>query len=230
MEPPPFGDGNSPTPPESERRERRFNGATAFRRWKLEQGGPAGELVDLASMEPPPFGDGNPGLRLHQQHEPDASMEPPPFGDGNHHCRQAQRSSPNCFNGATAFRRWKPPEGRASPAPCSWLQWSHRLSAMETPRGEGKPGPLQLASMEPPPFGDGNPQRGGQARPPAAGFNGATAFRRWKPPEGRASPAPCSWLQWSHRLSAMETPRGEGKPGPLQLASMEPPPFGDGNG
>ena len=39
------------------------------------------------------------------------SMGPPPFGDGNVQSRAARLLSICCpFNGATAFRRWKPTE------------------------------------------------------------------------------------------------------------------------
>ena len=256
MKPPPFGDGN------------RGRGA-----------GGAGTVP--ASMEPPPFGDGNDGAFLFRGKQDGASMEPPPFGDGNRVSFRSARRSTHCT--LQWSHRLSAMEtcggGRGINRPHISLQWSHRLSAMETARLHPRVSVEKDASMEPPPFGDGNLNR---EAPPVNWltwlqwshrlsametrgydsisnmslmlqwshrlsametiiaakrngvatncFNGATAFRRWKPPEGRASPAPCSWLQWSHRLSAMETPRGEGKPGPLQLASMEPPPFGDGNG
>ena len=61
-----------------------------------------------------------------------------------------------CFNGATAFRRWKHGECHAVSALQKRLQWSHRLSAMETcPTTDSKESSTG-ASMEPPPFGDGN--------------------------------------------------------------------------
>ena len=156
-----------------------------------------------------------------------ASMGPPPFGDGDHDPRQAVRvngglsametadfAQPGpCFNGATAFRRWKDYEpvqgwtasmGRRG-AQLAWLQWGHRLSAMESAGWTGgwcncwslqwghrlsameiglQPLPFfgrVVASMGPPPFGDGNTQAPRFGRHCGiGGFNGATAFRRWK--------------------------------------------------
>ena len=85
------------------------------------------------------------------------------------------------------------------------LQWGHRLSAMEIARRHHAPGDLRVASMGPPPFGDGKitvgwpgvpfedtlqwghrlsaMERPRSTRWPTYGatsFNGATAFRRWK--------------------------------------------------
>ena len=83
--------------------------------------------------------------------------------------------------------------------------------------------------MEPSPFSDGNLPASGGARSGLGGFNGAIAFQRWKRdgPTARAlrggsfngAIAFQRWkrvrdlahvaggavLQWSHRLSAMET-------------------------
>ena len=110
-----------------------------------------------------------------------ASMGPPPFGDGN------------AVSGATVeeFERL--------------LQWGHRLSAMEMTIVQAEVGrgyELQwghrLSAME--------TSKSGRARNiTSSGFNGATAFRRWK-----------------QRLPAA-SPRRQG------CASMGPPPFGDGN-
>ena len=61
------------------------------------------------------------------------------------------------------------------------LQWGHRLSAVET------------GSARRPPWY------------PSQRFNGATAFRQWKPPDRGMWRARCSMLQWGHRLSAVET-------------------------
>ena len=69
------------------------------------------------------------------------------------------------FNGATAFRQWKRPAfphvGTISMGPpgIGVLQWGHRLSAVETLAWEV---PCRTAL-------------------PMEGFNGATAFRQWKP-------------------------------------------------
>ena len=136
---------------------------------------------ERASMEPPPFGDGNlvtswvspPSVSLLQWSHRLSAME-----TRLRRCRLL--SSEDRFNGATAFRRWKPVTGFLGVTSASMLQWSHRLSAMET-----------------------GPQHG-------AGVCGYV-------------------LQWSHRLSAMETVAVPGKGHEPGLASMEPPPFGDGN-
>ena len=279
MEPPPFGDGNIPR----------------TRRIRPHQ---------HASMEPPPFGDGNDaiidyraalGTMLQWSHRLSAmetakehvywqvighaSMEPPPFGDGN-------VVEPADLEAGVAVASMEPPpfgDGNVMPVHervgAEWLQWSHRLSAMETEASPHRPEGQGSASMEPPPFGDGNPATARPGRSPSTGFNGATAFRRWKPPARRSCAGPAGrcfngatafrrwklqvlllklWqvmpLQWSHRLSAMETMScllsALGEFGPLQwshrlsametlnrvvaglphrTASMEPPPFGDGN-
>ena len=180
-------------------------------------------------------------------------MGPPPFGDGNREWRSGYRRRRGSFNGATAFRRWKPHGSPRTPPRCrtfngatafrrwkpltvssSWmcvtiLQWGHRLSAMET-----------CLCVHPTPM----------CRP---AFNGATAFRRWKPGVldsiptqyehlqwgHRLSAMETIWingvsyagvsLQWGHRLSAMETLRLQSRGGQRQRPSMGPPPFGDGN-
>ena len=138
------------------------------------------------------------------QYPTSPSMGPPPFGDGNYRIS---------FNGATAFRRWKqrPPDSTPSmfsamrntirqlssgppfgdgnlTVPVLFvlygiLQWGHRLSAMETTTV------------------------GYSGRPSSGTFNGATAFRRWKPvlQPGPALRGVIRYLQWGHRLSAMET-------------------------
>ena len=170
-----------------------FNGATAFRRWK--PGWPLGwgyrlametsdcsEFRSPASMGPPPFGDGN------AFHSGPASMGPPPFGDGN------APETPGWWSVSVVLDAE------------SKLQWGHRLSAMET----------GLLSM-----GD-----------TVQCFNGATAFRRWKL-ESRMVTVGFNELQWGHRLSAMETRYGvHTERGPSQWghrlsaiwqASMGPP-------
>ena len=187
-----------------------FNGATAFRRWILD--GPAFAPVRpvLASMGPPPFGDGYVArgspmsqaqgveasmgpppfgdgyIKLEEGSEPFAlaSMGPPPFGDGYITRITAGPCSPACFNGATAFRRWiLPHDGGEHPDfdPAT-LQWGHRLSAMDTELEQLGTRAELRASMGPPPFGDGYANRASCVAPSSAGFNGATAFRRWIPP------------------------------------------------
>ena len=131
MGPPPFGDGNSAHPNRRWPESTRFNGATAFRRWKLG-GLLLVDAVQLASMGPPPFGDGNmcgvpclvscqaalqwghrlSAMETHESGDVDdgnhaASMEPPPFGDGNSVWPPRSSGTASSFNGATAFRRWK---------------------------------------------------------------------------------------------------------------------------
>ena len=207
----------------------------------------------------------------------DASMGPPPFGSGNQTCfavsvttrtlqwghrlsavetglQQHGYASPeHGFNGATAFRQWKPattgktrePSTSCFNGATAFRQWKHDGSI----RG---------------------------FRIPIC-FNGATAFRQWKPhrrdrevgdfiasmgppPFGsgnfswRHSFSPNATLQWGHRLSAVET--RDTRTGPDRphwrfngatafrqwklgtvlsfiggfTASMGPPPFGSGNG
>ncbi len=59
-----------------------FNGAAAFRRWKVQLQGQ--------------------GMNTEW-----ASMGPPPFGGGKQDRRRAGVAGCSCFNGAAAFRRWK---------------------------------------------------------------------------------------------------------------------------
>ena len=91
------------------------------------------------------------------------------------------------FNGATAFRPWK--------RRCRQQREGHPL----TP------------SMEPQPFGHGNFQEYKGPVPFRIAFNGATAFRPWKPSSSMGISQTMCCLQWSHSLSAMETPRTFGE-------------------
>ena len=108
--------------------------------------------------------------------------------------------------------------------------------------------------MGPPPFGDGDTTSATSRRTRSTGFNGATAFRQWKTTRlipGTRSIRPLQWghclstmeifgsftplarmlpLQWGRRLSAMEIQRGQGTVSGHCVASMGPPPFGDGKG
>ena len=132
-------------------------------------------------------------------------MGPPPFSDGN-----------------LLYQNW-------DLVVLTFLQWGHRLSAMETRRtsggtmteptfngatafqrwkrgdaldhGDALPGP----SMGPPPFSDGNTGWIAHPTPPTRSFNGATAFQRWKLSQLRFDRISSRDLQWGHRLSAMET-------------------------
>ena len=135
-----------------------------------------------------------------------ASMGPPPFGSGNWAAGRLARTLWLCFNGATAFRQWKPPFPTSLPTVClnsfngatafrQWkqvrdvghsnhaaeLQWGHRLSAVETAFSYlSAYGVLEQLQWGPPPFGSGN--RFGMWVTPTTllCFNGATAFRQWK--------------------------------------------------
>ena len=106
MVPPPFGDGK-------------------LGDWQ------GGHRLHHASMVPPPFGDGKlgdwqGGHRLHH-----ASMVPPPFGDGKGIALvllgfpgQASMVPPPFGDGKRWVVIW-------TPTGTCWLQWCHRLSAME---------------------------------------------------------------------------------------------------
>ena len=180
-------------------------------------------------MGPPPFGGGNLSSTRARPRTPVASMGPPPFGGGNHLCINCTGRRVRGFNGATAFRRWKPdvldapfnhrhgfngatafrrwkhddhPVGgrpirvasmgpppfgggnlniEDTADPIDWLQWGHRLSAVETITPVGRFTATLTASMGPPPFGGGNWAWSAVCPSERARFNGATAFRRWKP-------------------------------------------------
>ena len=183
----------------------RFNGATAFRRWKAS-------IPDVIAIRA--------SLRLQWGHRLSAmeraadsqaaplpvraSMGPPPFGDGKGRGTARPRPRSRCFNGATAFRRWKVLERALQTATTLVLQWGHRLSAMESRRHRPAGPACREASMGPPPFGDGKAQSSrGRSYSPAC-FNGATAFRRWKDAYGWSWELVRDALQWGHRLSAME--------------------------
>ena len=168
--------------------------------------------------------------------------------------RSGGRRPWTCFNGATAFRRWRSVRFHRAAVVDRQLQWGHRLSAMEIrPLSPGRRG-RQAASMGPPPFGDGDPSA--FTGPPwsTGSFNGATAFRRWRSVRFHRAAVVDRQLQWGHRLSAMEICGGWCSPssrGPSfngatafrrwryvgagvpphrgGLASMGPPPFGDGD-
>ena len=178
-------------------------------------------------MGPPPFGDGNILCEVHTSYCSPPSMGPPPFGDGNwpHGLLLHQIRRP--FNGATAFRRWKP--SCSKPSRCTgstfngatafrrWklnlmidyarttnhLQWGHRLSAMETTTSKEEALALGFLQWGHRLSAMETARRLTRKKPSSTAFNGATAFRRWnlcrKGNQGRLHP------------------------------SMGPPPFGDGN-
>ena len=135
-----------------------------------------------ASMGPPPFGDGN-GAGLDPKHPANiASMGPPPFGDGN---RTEGVDDPI-------------PTGYASMGPPSFGDGNGAVVVVLLDLDDA-------ASMGPPPFGDGNALMLGAWEYNSPGFNGATAFRRWKLLSTTPRHIIVDPLQWGHRLSAMET-------------------------
>ena len=212
-------------------RATRFNGATAFRQWKpsnvavmrlrpcsvLQWGHhlsavetsaayPAGHRRLRASMGPPPFGSGNRGVRRHVAPLRRASMGPPPFGSGNRGVRRHVAPLRRASMGPPPFGSGNnddiPGESRSG-----WeLQWGHRLSAVETVAPFYNLFPRMFASMGPPPFGSGNQGWLRNTHFHLSRFNGATAFRQWKPGLWRIiSRVRWTLLQWGHRLSAVET-------------------------
>ena len=184
-----------------------FNGATAFRPWKLPRIQRASPLPDrlqwshslsametvlvdgdfpddvLPSMEPQPFGHGNAANLWRGAAGPHGpSMEPQPFGHGN---------AANLWRGAAG------PHGPSmEPQPFGHGNWFNAEAEAER---------LADPSMEPQPFGHGNNSGPTKESPGFPAFNGATAFRPWKQfrADKRIAGIPC--LQWSHSLSAMET-------------------------
>ena len=119
--------------------------------------------------------------------------------------RVCSRTAPR-FNGATAFRRWKRFISGHIRARMLGLQWGHRLSAMETEEQIADDAITGDASMGPPPFGDGNSV--------TVPITVSAAYS----------------LQWGHRLSAMESHPYDLPARQAVRASMGPPPFGDGKG
>ena len=61
----------------------RFNGATAFRRWRYVRSGPFTNFQERGFNGPPPFGDGDIKYGFMSSGVERASMGPPPFGDGD---------------------------------------------------------------------------------------------------------------------------------------------------
>ena len=230
MGPPPFGDGNEASP------RRRFITNTCLQ-WGHR----------LSAMETRHVFLGRFGRSL-------PSMGPPPFGDGNISQCTAFINRMGTFNGATAFRRWKLSYIRSARPPELNLQWGHRLSAMETCQSLANELGVDIPSMGPPPFGDGNGKQPRCTPQSLPTFNGATAFRRWKqllPQEHQeldgnsfnGATAFRRWklsvlvpkLLWPSRPSMGPPPFGDGN---MHLdrhwqrghsPSMGPPPFGDGN-
>ena len=187
-----------------------FNGATAFQRWKLSGWHGGRGYVVGPSMEPPPFSDGNKGESGHTNRGVSR-----PFNGATAFQRWKLDGADNQghgvdvsrpFNGATAFQRWKRVTVMVASQVMIRLQWSHRLSAMET---------IETVNFT----GAG-----------VTAFNGATAFQRWKRLKLSTSPArvlqpsmePPPFSDGNDALGAAGQAR-RGSP------SMEPPPFSDGN-
>ena len=209
-------------------RRHSFNGATAFQRWKHHRLHLSVLKAVAASMGPPPFGDGS------------LIMEPilsdiEPLQWGHRLSAMEARRSPSgpsscgCFNGATAFRRWKPVvwgmtdrEYCASMGPPPFGDGSGHL--------EGLRHLLREASMGPPPFGDGSRNGGERDAHPLLASMGPPPFGDGSGSNWKCTLSISRSLQWGHRLSAMEACRGWLPfSGEVLMASMGPPPFGDGS-
>ena len=185
-----------------------------------------------------------------------ASMGPPPFGGGNF-WPQVRLMSESLLQWGLRLSAVEISGTYSSVKESPKLQWGLRLSAVEITRQQEEPERIDLlqwglrlsaveirehilkilaadwASMGPPPFGGGNWRGRGRFCGTARGFNGASAFRRWKfycetpaqpqliasmgpPPFGGGNLAPIAisggtcWLQWGLRLSAVEIIIGAG--------------------
>ena len=229
MGPPLFSDGDRRNHALVVLQSNRFNGATAFQRWRpgavgdtpyadselqwghrfsaMETLWEEGDETTLWLLQ---WGHRFSAMETVRANGADAvliraSMGPPLFSDGDPGSARRWRTCTACFNGATAFQRWRP---RTCCRLCSrarLLQWGHRFSAMETPRHiDGRRLPL-LASMGPPLFSDGDLEHAAVSAHGLACFNGATAFQRWRPVLSRFEGAA------------------------LLVASMGPPLFSDGD-
>ena len=136
MEPRPHERGNEIVAHQVEPVQRRFNGATSSRTWKLPVSGPtrfsgcwlqwSHVLTNVETLF----------TRRSPQNKFQASMEPRPHERGNEDCIEADSGRADRFNGATSSRTWKPVQERPRP-------------------------PNSNASMEPRPH-----ERGNLGRPP----------------------------------------------------------------
>ena len=169
-----------------------FNGATAFRRWKR----PVPRCPFAVYLLPLQWGHRLSAMETSSPALPVCclfaapSMGPPPFGDGNMVTIDGQRYTPfSASMGPPPFGDGNMTDPKTGVTVEVKLQWGHRLSAMETwdwARWWWVPSPS---------------------------FNGATAFRRWKPGISPDASGTARELQWGHRLSAMETsPWPDGSP------------------
>ena len=180
MGPPPFGSGNHHHRIPRHRHPVCFNGATAFRQWKLEdllslwgegmtlQWGHRLSAVETRPAPPAIFGLLDQlqwGHRLSAVETlregnlmPDifgASMGPPPFGSGNGHRAVLHDRRDQASMGPPPFGSGNCAARRTMNPSRTRLQWGHRLSAVETS------GTAARRMIWP-------------------RFNGATAFRQWK--------------------------------------------------
>ena len=233
MEPRPFDRGNRGSPFNEPMSLASFNGATAIRPWKRR-------ALDRSCRPSSPF-NGATAIR------PWKHRTAPPF-----------IKNWIAFNGATAIRPWKRghrnlaahggyrpsmeprPFDRGNQTRSAWdrttmsnLQWSHGHSTVETCGRLACGNAGHPASMEPRPFDRGNPLSNPQWHAKQlSSFNGATAFRPWKPAvrwATKGSQAGSSrfngatafrpWKHVAHQL---------GRVG-IVSASMEPRPFDRGN-
>ena len=137
----------------------------------------------VPSMGPPPFGDGNSSGGGRRRRWPCPSMGPPPFGDGNDELLELITALSNPSMGPPPFGDGNLP-WTVDVEFVDALQWGHRLSAMETVVNRRVHFQCHVPSMGPPPFGDGNMYGSDVYIPVISTFNGATAFRRWKPEFG----------------------------------------------
>ena len=138
MGPPPFGDGNQRCG-QGDGGAPAFNGATAFRRWKLSKWGHRLSAMETVGRPPCMQRSFNGATAFRRwKHGKPPSMGPPPFGDGNS-ARQPFLQWGHRLSAMATGMLILAMETTSSQAN---LQWGHRLSAMET--------------WLPPPFGDGN--------------------------------------------------------------------------
>ena len=185
--------------------------------------------ANAPSMEPQPFGHGNIKLAANNPSTTYPSMEPQPFGHGNGGMAGHRSPSRHSFNGATAFRPWKRECARTRAGCTPTLQWSHSLSAMETRRREAGGRQYPVPSMEPQPFGHGNPQ--------PEDLNQAAFLPSMEPqPFGHGNAGDQTCDQDDPKPSMEPQPFGHGNYAELsrseqkvRLPSMEPQPFGHGN-
>ncbi len=116
-------------------------------------------------------------------------------------------TTPSCFNGATASPPWKAALSCLLLHRIRRLQWSHSVSAVESPR------PFSIVTTSPSFNGaTASPPWKGRAPPPTesmtiCGFNGATASPPWKANFALWDYDQAVALQWSHSVSAVESLR-----------------------